>query len=484
MLIRFHRFEQLADVQMLAMMSCVFSKSWERTSRNEDELQKSTFSSEQLSRSSSYYPSLEVAVSLMGTSIQVSPRKTIGTNSTTNSSANASVSDQSGMFYENNNVVGRTALTPMSFHKGSQTASLSTSPEHQRRFYRSNSNLSAMAASLTRPFSLGNSAASSPPNNFPKKRVSPSGSYLGATPSSISWTSTSMFGRTSTVKEGSLTSNSFSVSDTEEKVASNAAHNMTQASDFATILKNQGDFHDEGHAYLDLLDPNDELRFVGFREAYSELLYVWKLPIARCELLKYNSPRWSEADQPHFDKTIPTIRGLPAESTSLTFGVHCTFCAFISHANPLNSRCRKCTRTVRALCCFYCNSYIHGLASPCLYCGHSLHHSCRQLVTKSGIKECVSGCGCICSDHHIVEISRPLNRQRPREKRDRTREISPAITIIPDAGVQEQATAAWKGSEWEEMAYESLSRNLRRERRGSEKVIKERVSQIWRGGGV
>ena len=74
----------------------------------------------------------------------------------------------------------------------------------------------------------------------------------------------------------------------------------------------------------------------------------------------------------------------------------------------------------------------------------------------------------------------PAERTRPRGH-GYERDVSPAITIIADEAVNEQEMAGWKGSEWEEMAYESLSRNLRGERRGSGRVVKERGSQIWRG---
>ncbi len=471
---RFRHFEQQVDVQMLAMMSCVFSMSSDKATRPEDDSQKS----EPLSRSSSYYPSFEVAINLSEPSLQSSPRNLHSTNSTT-SSANASFSDQLAISLEDNPPLGRPLLSSKSSRRDSQTASLSTSPEHQRRYHRSNSNLGAMAASFTRPFSLSNSVASSPPSSFPKKRVSPSGSYLGATPSSISWASTGMFGKVSTVKEDSATSNSFSISDTEEELAPDISNNTARTPSFTTLIKNQRHFHNEGNAHFDLLDSTDERRFAAFREHYSELLYIWRLPIARCELLKYNASGQPYQGRTRFDKTISSIHGFPAERSSLLFGIHCTFCAFISEADPSSNRCPNCIRTLRPLSCYLCNTYIHGLSSPCLHCGHTLHHSCRQVVNQAGIKECVSGCGCICSENPIFEVSRPVTHRR---HRDSTRDVSPAITVMADAGAQERETAAWKGSEWEEMAYESLSRNLRRERRGSEKAIKERVSQIWRGG--
>ena len=479
-LCRFQQFEQQADVQMLAMMSCVLSTPQEKTVEHDDDSQKPAFPFQHLSRPSSYYPSLEVAISLSRASIETSPRKAQDTISTM-SSANASFSDQLAMSYENNAPLGRTATLPKNPRRDSQTASLSTSPEQHRHYHRSNSNLSALAASFTRPFSLSNSAASSPPHSFPKKRVSPSGSYLGATASSVNWASTGAFGRAPTVKEDSARSNLSSISDTEEEVAPRTSLDTARTSDFTSILKNQGHFHDEGHAHFDFLDSSDEQRFATFREAYAELMHVWMLPIARCELLKYNDSQPPSQDRPYFDKAIPSIRGLPAESTrtSLAFKRNCTICAFISEADTSVNRCPNCVRTLRPISCFFCNTFIHGLASPCLHCGHVLHHACRQAVNEAGIKECVSGCGCICSDHPVIEVSRPATRRRDR---DSERDVSPAVTIIADAGAQERETASWKGSEWEEMAYESLSRTLRRERRGSEKIIKERVSQIWRGG--
>ena len=474
---RFRYFEQRADVQMLAMMSCIFYKSISRTPTQAKWSSRSAFPPESFSRSSSYYPSIEVATSLSGASLQSSPRKLLSTNSTT-SSTGASVNDQSAILLETNTPPGYMSSSTRNYRRDSQSTCLSASPEQHRHVHRSNSNLSAMAASFARPFSSTNSATSSPPNSFPKKRVSPSGSYLGATSSSITWASAGMFGKAPTIKQDPAASVSFSVSDTEDELPPAAVTNLTQISGFSTTLNNQEHFHDEGHARFALLDAKDEWRLAAYREAYSNLLYVWGLPIARCELLKYNDSAQPITNLPQFDKNVPSNDGLATESTSLAFGIHCTTCASLSSTTSSFARCPSCSRALRQLLCLFCNTYIHNLSSPCLKCGHTLHNSCRRSLTKSGLKECISGCGCICSDHPSIEMPEPETRRRVDGY---VRDVSPAITVIADPNTNEQERTGWKGSEWEEMAYESLSRNLRGERRGSGRVIRERASQIWRG---
>ena len=474
---RFRYFEKQANVQMLAMMSCIFSRSTDRTAKTAKRSPRAAFSSEQRSHSSAYYPSIEVAISLSGASLHSSPPKALSSNSTT-SSAGASVSDQVAISYESNTPPGFTSSGTDIFRRDSQTTSLSASPEHHRHVHRSNSNLSAMAASFVRPFSLSNSATSSPPNSLPKKRVSPSGSYLAATPSSITWAPGSMFGKTSAIQEGPGTNVSLSVSDTEDELPSaTTTTNLTPISGFTTTLKNQDHFHDDGHATFALLDAKDEWRVANYQEAYSDLLYVWGLPNARCEILKYYGITRPITDPPRFDKSIRSIEGLATKNTSLSFGVHCTTCAFLTD-NFSVVRCPSCSRALRRLLCLFCNTYVHNLASPCLNCGHTLHDSCRRSVVESGLRECISGCGCICSDHPSVEMPQPEMRRRADAY---ARDVSPAITVIADSNANEHDTAGRKGSEWEEMAYESLSRNLRGERRGSGRVVRERASQIWRG---
>ena len=475
---RFHHFEQKADLQMLAMMCCIFSNFPETNVKQDQGSLRSTFPPKPFSGSSSYYPSIDVATSLSGVSLQSSPRKLLSNPHSMTSSAGASVSDHLAISYESNTPPSFRPLGIKDARRDSQTTSLSASPEHHRHIYRSNSNLSAFAASFARPFSFNNSVASSPPNGFPKKRVSPSGSYLGATQSSITWASTGMFSKASTISEDPKTNTSVSFSDTEDDFSPATMDTSAQISGFITTLKNQDRFHDEGHAHFSLLHEINKWRYNAYREAYSELLYVWDLPFARCELLKHNDRSLSSTSLSRLSRNLPPIGGAGAESAFVELSVHCTSCDCLLLASSSNSRCPNCLRASGPLSCIFCSTYVYGMASPCLNCGHTLHNSCRRTVLESGLEECISGCGCICSDHPSIEIPQPESRIR---SNGYARDVSPAITVIADSGVNEQEMVGWKGGEWEEMAYESLARNLRGERRSSGRIVRERASSIWRG---
>lgn len=478
MTLRFHYFEQKADLQMLAMMSCIFSKALEATCHQDRDSVRSNLSSKPFCSSSSYYSSMVVATSLVGLSQQSTPRKLLSNPHSTTSSAEVSISEQVATSCESNTPPSYKTLAAKHGRRDSQTTSLSNSPEQHRHIFRSNSNLSAFAASIARPFSFNNSAASSPPNGLPHKRNSPSDSHIGATSSSIAEAFTGLSSKAATRSEDPTSYISLSLSDTEDSLLPVPIDPHTQIHGFTTTLKNQDRFPDEGHANSPLLDAKKEWQYTIYRNAYANLLSMWGLPFARCELLKYSHGSFASTDQARFSQSIPSDGGAEVESTSVVLNAHCISCGCLLLVNSSRGRCPRCPRISGPPPCMYCGSYIYGVASPCLNCGHMLHQTCRRMLLEMGLLECVSGCGCTCSDHPCIEMPPPEDyTQRHRYRGD----VSPAVTVIADAGDNEQEMAGWRGSEWEEMAYESLARNLRGETRGSGRVPRERASSIWRG---
>lgn len=467
---RFRHFEQIADVQMLAMMACVFSKlPVAMENEKHHPVRPASFS---------YYASVAVATSLFETSHDFSPSKLLSTSLSTVSSAETSVGEQLAVSCESNTPPSYRTSRMKNERRNSQTISLSSSPEQHRHLFRSNSNLSAFAASFARPFAFNNSAASSPPNGIPKNKVSPSGSYIGTAPSSMTWTSTGMFSRALSKMEDSKSKISLSMSDTEEDYRPVAVDTSSRICGFTTTLVNQGSFHDEGFAELPLLDATRQSQYFAFREAYGELLSAWGLPFARCELLKFNTGLSPPSDQLHVGQSFPADSGKGVESASVILNTRCISCSCLLLNKSKGGQCPDCLQVSDPHLCMLCSSYIEGVASPCLNCGHMLHAACREAVLGMDYHECVSGCGCVCSRHPWVEMPQPeVRTQRSRYQRD----VSPAITVIADSVVNEQEIAGWKGSEWEEMAYESLARNLRGARRVSGQVLADKANSIWRG---
>ena len=467
---RFGHFEQIADVQMLAMMSCVFNRAPLAIENQQHHPVRPA--------SLSYYPSVAVATSLFEISHDFSPSKLLSTSLSTVSSAETSVGEQLAVSCESNTPPNYKTSRMKNDRRNSQTVSLSSSPEQHRHLFRSNSNLSAFAASFARPFAFNNSAASSPPNGFPKTKVSPSGSYTGTAPSSMTWTTTGMFSRALSKMEDPKSKISISLSDNEEDHRPVAIDTSSRVCGFTTTLMNQGGFHDEGYAELPLLDATRQSQYFACREAYGELLSAWGLPFARCELLKLNTGLSPLPDQLHVGQSHPADSGKGVESASVTLNTRCISCSCLLLNKSTGVQCPDRLRVSDPHLCMYCSSYIEGGASPCLNCGHMLHATCRQTVLGMDYHECVSGCGCVCSRYPSVEMHQPeVRTQGSRYQRD----VSPAITVIADSVVNEQEIAGWKGSEWEEMAYESLARNLRRTKRESGQVLDDKANSIWRG---
>lgn len=428
--------------------------------------------------SSDYYPSEEVAKAQLqpaspNLSVRVDYQNVHSGPHSSTSSTGAPMSDIS------------TSNTPPSIYKPlrtsferreSQASGLSTPPEHLRHTHRSSSNLSTLTASfsLPRPFSFSTSAASSPPNTRPKKRLSPADH---GTSSTITW-SPAFLGRSSIIREDPRPSLTLSISDNEEEVPP-----APKKRGFGIKLKNQDQFHNEGYANFPLLDPSEEWRYCAYREAYSHLLYVWGMPVARAEVLKYNhlpaagsAPSYAShqntASLLAIDKT--DLKTSNTEAADLGFRHHCRSCAFTISPKPAHRRCQSCSTRQLPPICLLCATLICGTSSPCLKCGHALHASCRELLAQTPAdvpNECISGCGCICTDHPTVAI------QAPELTTKRSFEVSPAITIIGDTGMSEQEQLGWRESgKWQDAAYQSLAQNL-----VPRQEVRAKSSQIWRG---
>lgn len=353
-------------------------------------------------------------------------------------------------------------------HRNSQSPSLSTSTEFPRYTHRSNSNVSAFA-SFPRPFPFG-SAASSPPNSYPKKRSSPVGSYLGNPASMNVWNTSGFFGKSSTITEAPKSSLSLSVSDAEEDVVPIAKKPV-----FMTKLKNQDQFHNDGYANVSLLDPSKEWRYHAYREAYAHLLYVWDMPIARAEVLNHNRPL-------HPD-TLPTFSlgpktavpfgaiaganllssGYNTDNLNPVFRDHCPSCStLLLPSQKPSRRCQSCSKLPPVPLCLLCNTAMRGLASPCSNCGHVVHASCRQLLFQASLDECPSGCGCICAEYTVMRFTTSVAGSGSTRDESQPEDISPAdspaLIVTGGEGVNEQEQLGWREQGSENAAYESLAK--------------------------
>ena len=492
----------MADVQMLAMLSCVFSEfrhtksltvvaksGRERTSKHS----RVRFhgASRDVGFFHEYFASEEVAKSLLTSDVFNIPRrpnsgKNLGKVHSATSSVAASNSDPVTPFSAGGTPPSLFRPSRTNFERTeSHTASISTSPEQHRHAHRSSSNLaSALTASFPRPFAFTASASSSPPTAYSKKRLSPAGSYMGGAPSGVTWGSTSFFSRSSTITEDPKLVYSLSASDAEEEVA------RPKKPIFNVKLKNQDQFHNDGYADMPLLDPNQEWRYRAYRDSYADMLYMWNLPIASREILKYNH---LPVDLSYLEQgpgpPVIAIGKIPAaditpvtQALTLNLWNHCTICSTTLPLQSSSQTCSGCTNPQTPLTCLFCASIIRGLASPCLSCGHVLHFSCRSTLLSLSLSEaiasdtqlCISGCGCDCASHAVVEVEYPSRRKS-----------SASLTVTGGSAVDEKEQAERRDvvqeeeeeeEVWKDVAYESLARNL------AGKYLTPRPSQIWRGG--
>ena len=432
---------------MLAVLACILDEPRtlnKSTGRNNSKLSLDQSSQGHHQYASSYYPSEEVARNhfrSLSTVQTDSQRLTGGPHS-----VDSSICQSSDL---------STSNTPPSHNKRSRKSlenntphaiNLSNSPEHYRHTHRSNSNLGALAASFSRPFTFG-SASSSPPNSYPKKRSSPVGSYSGNPAPTVSRSASTLLGRTATVLEDPRSS-SLSISDAEEDVVPTSKKPV-----FKTKLKNQDQFHTDGYANVPLLDPSKEWRYRAYRDAYAHLLYIWGMPIARAEILNHNRSLQPDAPTPFkFGPKVTAPFGAIAGATLLNSGYtiensnpvfrdHCPYCSTLLLPSQTPSRrCQACSKLPPAPLCLLCNTFIRGLSSPCPHCGHVLHASCRLLLAQASFDECPSACGCICANHTTMPLSSSLAESESAGSAERAWDdtSTPAVTVMGDEGATDE----------------------------------------------
>lgn len=426
----FDHFEQLGDIQMLAMLSCVFNEpeSINAVSRAEVHMTQpqTPLSMKTPAFSLDYFPTDAAAWSkYLRTPINsvVSTPKIAQTPSglygSLGSSNGAWGSDPASASYS----CGETP--PLRSNRGSQerlaqhTQSLSTSPDNPRSLRRAHSALaSTFSANFPRSFSI--TASSSPPNppSSSRKRPSPVENMLS---SAITWGNTTVLG---SVKEQYATERPSSSDDGEPKPDWKPA----ACTGISLTMENQNAFDDEGCMSTSLLDSSHSGRYASYRRAYAELLFLWGHPLASLEVLKFNGLKdfFSEADIPD-NKSFASLLSNnthtsnheppspmfickkdyshPLVSTAdqgLDITGYCLKHDIRLEPLPSNigggavGRCERCKTTQRQLRCTICMEPISALFTPCLSCGCATHQHCLLEYQSYGNTECPGGCDCDC----------------------------------------------------------------------------------------
>lgn len=152
-----------------------------------------------------------------------------------------------------------------------------------------------------------------------------------------------------------------------------------------------------------LLDSQEENKIKMYREQYADMLYIWKLPINRIKILKFNYLGFSNTknvtSESQFDahrckfglrKIKPSQRQSKTDTTIQTCGT-----------NSWNTKKKD-----KLKYCNLCNTIVKKRLVVCTNCEHVLHAHCAvewwsNDDPDNATFECPSGCGCKCLDHRI-----------------------------------------------------------------------------------
>ncbi|KAI2620526.1 hypothetical protein GGR54DRAFT_103472 [Hypoxylon sp. NC1633] len=446
----FDYFEKMADVQMLAMLSCIFSESSTEDSVAYAESHltqpETPLPMKAPSFSLDYFPT---DASLWHTyhNQKSQANSTISTPKMLNTPVNLVGSYGSedvtwgGDPKSNSYSCGETPPTTTPREPdGDPTQSLAASPDN-RLLTRANSALSAGLASFPRPFA--SVASTSPPG---RKRPSPGETFLSnlaLAPTNITWGGSTILGPTS---EPSGTARN-SYSDDELRNDDNLP---LICYGISTELEDQTIFDDDGWLGVPFLEPSRYAIHAGYRHAYAELLQMWNQPLSRLEILKFNvlkddssdphatsfassaaashresfhsTENLSHGSHSHHGANSPIVLGKKELLQSLIAsdrGIDVTGICRVheTHLDPVRSthssatvggavgtcdRCRQKRKHVPTqpmqsqLICVFCNEPIDRLYPPCLSCGCASHDACIMEWHAAGETECPAGDECNC----------------------------------------------------------------------------------------
>jgi hypothetical protein len=341
----FDHFERLADIQMLAMLSCIFAEpaAREGVTSTMAKMRHShlPMSMEAPAFSLDYFPSADAAWSLFkpALSLPSTPAhsrfampvndfgwqrlsKTLDTYGSHGSSNGPWGSDTVPSDFVTPYSTGHTpphisrASTMRSAHTASHTP-YSTSPEQSQTALKrsSTANFASAVAALSRPFS--NAISSSPPVKSRTDDLSTS-----APTSGVTWGATTFygsdnhdrrsltpirskhgkrasFGQTERVSVDYIYDSDSDYEHLDEDEDSEGVSEYVRpltprvetgdgGSGIKVTLKNQDQFDDEACVSRPLLDMSRDWLYRAWREQYAEMLSCWGLVSARAEVLKFN----------------------------------------------------------------------------------------------------------------------------------------------------------------------------------------------------
>jgi WD repeat-containing protein 59 len=427
----FDYFEKIADIQMLAMLSCIFSESY-----TEDGV---AYAESHLSQPETPLPMKAPSFSLdyFPTDASLFTRRsqnnsTITTPRTSQTPLHYSGSQGSedvlwaGEPGSNSYSCGETPPTKAGkdyLTDLDATQSLSTSPDG-RSLRRANSGFaSSFAANFPRSFTAV--VSSSPPSQG-KKRPSPAETMLSTlAPSTVAWGGSTILGESGGTR--------VSVSDDEYH---REDYVQLVPIGVETRMEDQTLFDDDGWMAMPLLEPSRSSMYASYRYAYAEMLQMWNQPLARLEIMKFNVLK-EDMTTGAMDSSFNSSFGVPDTAKSLNSQLQPSppspiiqtkkeeLQALIAsgrgldvtgrcwehdiqldppkHASTTASRkggavgsCYRCRGIQTQLRCVYCLEPVDALYPPCLGCGCVSHDICLAEWHAMGEVYCPAGDECNC----------------------------------------------------------------------------------------
>lgn len=429
----FAYFEKIADIQMLAMLSCVFSESYTEDSVAyvESSLPQpvTPLPMKAPSFSLDYFPTDASMWNLYGRDCPTSAATTPGALNTPIFYGGSQISDEVSPTWEPGSNSYSCGETPPSKGKSlsgdNLSSNLSRSPTN-RASHKPNFGIgSTFTANLPRSFAGASSA--SPPNSG-KKKPSPAEVILN---SLTATSSTSAMASSTAIGHSSGGRNSLSDDDYHGDESL-----LLVPVDVSVVVEDQSIFDDDGWMSKPLLEPSQANLYAYYRYAYAEMLQMWEQPLARLEIMKFSVLK--EQSAPGFgpssvQDSVTTsdghnghaghhksgsspiamgkkdqLQGLLASGRGLDVTGLCRkhetqlepirYSTSDSKVGGAVGVCDRCRRVQSQLRCVYCLEPVDGLYPPCLCCGCVSHDECLAEWHAAGESLCPAGDECNCVD--------------------------------------------------------------------------------------
>jgi WD repeat-containing protein 59 len=316
----FDHFDKLADIQMLAMLSCIFGESLAEDSIAYAESHlpqpETPLPMKAPSFSLEYFPTDPYlwtvrAATSRGSNLSsaVTTPRTAHTPNLYSGSLGSDEAVWTGEPASNSYSTGETP--PMKTGRerlmGSEQSqgTLSTSP-NSRLYRRANTVAANFAASLPRALAGAVGTTAGPASSIAqpgertgekasqqqpgKKKSSPAETILHTlAPSGITWGGSTVFGTTAAaapITDVTPATARSSISDDDRR----RDDGLTTLVPFRVecVIEDRAIFDDDGWMSIPLLEPSHGMDYVRYRYAYSELLHMWGERLSRLEILKFN----------------------------------------------------------------------------------------------------------------------------------------------------------------------------------------------------